>query len=132
MISHLRAKRKSWALPLILCALFLRFAIPSGWMPSVDGAGAIRISICSGMGIQEAWMDADGTLHKSEPGKQQQSDSPCVFSALGTAFSLPQLISIDGPLALISTAAPIIFEIVSLGRGLAAPPPPSTGPPSLT
>jgi hypothetical protein len=131
MFKAFRKSGKTWAMPLILCALLLRLVIPAGWMPTVDAAGFTRITLCTGMGAQDAWLDAKGGLHKSDPGKKHQSDSPCVFSGLSSALDLPQSVPAAPLIATAHVDTPHLRDTVSIGRGLAAPPPPSTGPPVL-
>jgi hypothetical protein len=131
MFKSMRKSGSLWALSLILCALFVRMIIPAGWMPAGDGADYTRISLCTGMGAQDAWLDTSGGLHKSDPGKKHQGDSPCVFSGLSSALDVPQSVP---PAPLIATAHVDTLHLqdtVSIGSGLAAPPPPSTGPPVL-
>ena len=131
MLKNLRQSGSTWAMPLILCALLMRMVIPAGWMPTVDSAGYTRITICADAGRQDAWIDASGDLHKSDPGTQKHSQQPCVFAGLGAALAMPILGALDLPLAVNATACLLICALVAIGRGLAAPPPPATGPPTL-
>jgi hypothetical protein len=118
-------------MPLILCALFLRMLIPSGWMPTVDSAGYTRISLCTGMGEQAAWIDTKGGLHKSDPAKKHQGNNPCVFASLGAALDVSHLALPDLLVATSRDNSGQLPVSVAIGHGLAAPPPPSTGPPIL-
>jgi hypothetical protein len=131
MFNSLRKSGSSWALPLILCAFFVRMMIPSGWMPTVDSAGYTRISLCTGMGEQAAWIDAKGELHKSDPAKKHQGNNPCVFASLGAALDVPHLALPDLLVATSRDNSGQLPVSVAIGHGLAAPPPPSTGPPIL-
>ncbi len=129
MPNSLRLPGLRWGLPLMLCALLLRIAVPAGWMPGASGNGT-AITICTGTGIAQAWIDADGKVHKGD-GKQPGQEQRCAYAVLGTAAlaapGAPDLTSAD-PARTSLTGAP--FH-VAIGQGLAAPPPPSTGPPSL-
>ncbi len=131
MFKAVRKSGSSWAVPLILCVLIVRMMIPAGWMPTVDGAGYTRITLCTGMGTQDAWLDDTGKLHKSDPGKQHQGDSPCVFAGLGATHDVPVVAMPALPTLTSPIVARLLAVTVSIGRGLAAPPPPSTGPPTL-
>jgi hypothetical protein len=114
-------------LALVAFALLARAAIPAGWMPSVQG-DRIAISICSGEGRETVWLDKAGKLHKSDGGQEHQ-DHPCAFASVTPAIDAP--VSIE-PLYLASKAAfAPVQHSVSVGQGLAAPPPPATGPPVL-
>jgi hypothetical protein len=130
MFKAMRKSEASWTMLLIMCALLARMMIPAGWMPTVDSAGFTRITLCTGIGQQEAWLDAKGHLQKSDPGKKHQNDSPCVFSGLSSALYVPQLLPAALILATALVDAPQSPAIISIGRGLAAPPPPATGPPA--
>lgn len=114
------------ALPLLLLALALRMLVPAGWMPAADGRG---IELCTGMGVVKAWVDADGRIHRDAPAPEKP-DQPCTFAGL----SAP-LLAGAGPvqLAAIPAMAAHLGErplLVRVGQGLAAPPPPATGPPA--
>lgn len=119
------------ALLLVACALLLRIAIPAGWMPATGADGLIRITLCTGQGQMEAWVDGEGQTHDHKPGKSEpKTDHPCVFAGL----IAPALgaIAVDTPLPFtrVGDIAPAFARgTVAIGRGLAAPPPPPTGPP---
>jgi len=119
-------------LALIAFAMLLRVIVPAGWMPTTGADGAIRISICTGMGAETAYIDRDGKLHKEAPDGTHHDPQPCGFGALGLGLNdarAPTLALTFGAAAVVALTA---LQTVSIGRGLAAPPPPSTGPPSLT
>ena len=114
---------------LLVLALAMRAAIPSGWMPSSDGH--TTFTICTGSGMVDAWVDASGKLHKSDPAKSGKHEIPCAFSGIGAAIAS----AASPPIAAIELrpiAAPVARLVtVSIGQGLTAPPPPQTGPPAL-
>ena len=126
----LTAIQRRLLLALFACAMLLRVAIPEGWMPITD-AGGIRLTICTGMGPVETMADMPGMNHHKAPAGQDQGDHPCTFAGLGMAAALPDLP--PSPILPGAAAMPtlIVLGIVSVGRGLAAPPPPATGPPAL-
>jgi hypothetical protein len=108
--------------------LLLRAAIPVGWMPSA--AGGFAVTLCTGTNTYTAWMDADGKLHREAPGKQAPADdAPCAFAAVALAAPAVAGATITAPMSAFIAAVPS-FDQVAVGRGLVAPPPPSTGPPS--
>jgi len=117
--------RNRIALVLLGLALVLRVLVPTGWMPSERGGFAI--TICSGSGMESAWVDADGKLHKEAPA--QGGDQHCAFAGLGAPVvgsCLPPAIVPAKP----AVAAPAVSQtLAAIGQGLAAPPPPATGPP---
>ncbi len=119
----------------LMLMLLLRVLVPSGWMPVATPNGGFAVTLCIDGGAVSAWIDADGRLHqaakadgpsKDMPGK----DAPCAFAATGLP-PLPALtIDVAARVAMV-VAAPLRREtVVAIGRGLAAPPPPATGPPS--
>lgn len=126
---------RAGTLAVLACALLLRLAVPAGWMPVADAHG-LRLTLCGGMGPIDGpaapAMHMAGSGH-AMPGHDGHggADHPCTFSALGAFLTGPAL---PPPLLLPSrVSAPRFVQhgVVAVGRGLAAPPPPSTGPPLL-
>lgn len=117
------------ALGLVALALLLRILVPAGWMPAASGSG-YAITLCTGMGSVSAWVDAEGKVHKEKPA-DASTGHPCVFSGFSAAIDLPVLDggAIAHPLHVGTLLLPLATA-VAIGRGLAAPPPPSTGPPA--
>lgn len=116
------------ALALVACALLLRIAVPGGWMPSDQGRW---IELCTGDGMVTAFVDARGSLHDSDPGEAHKAKQHCAFAGLTAPFDPP--IAIEPELLAATTeptSSPQPFS-VAIGQGLAAPPPPSTGPPAF-
>jgi len=117
---------------LVAFALAVRLLVPAGYMPMVGQAG---LEICagqtadmSGMGAMDHAMAMPGKAHgKAMPGDH---DHDCGFgAAVGGAVDLPVLIL---PAMLAPVALPAAFVrqlLMRPGLGLAAPPPPKTGPP---
>jgi hypothetical protein len=105
-----------------LVAISMRAALPVGYMLA-DTDGRVVVSLCNG-----GAMTLD--LSKSEHGKQSHHDAPCPYAATAHAAAPPS--------EAISLALPAIVVVASAraqvrpGQGLAAPPPPSTGPPILS
>lgn len=124
---------------LVAFALAVRFLVPAGYMPMAGKAG---LEICAGQNADLAAMapmPGMGTMHhaampmhgmdhgKAMPGDH---DHDCGFAAaVGGSADLPSLIL---PAMLAPVALPQLFIPqlpIRPGLGLAAPPPPKTGPP---
>jgi len=127
----MRALLRSRALATVLLAAVLlgKLLVPGGWMPVQTGRG-IEMTLCSGAAPLRLWLDDAGKLHKGEqPGSEKAPKDPCPFGALaapvqrGTAPVLAIVVVSAEP------APRLVAPGVSVGRGLAAPPPPATGPP---
>ncbi len=121
-----------------LLAMVVRALVPAGYMftPSQDQR-FITVTLCSGHGPAELVMDLT-TGVVVDPGSTNQNDAPsksapgadapCVF-AVAAALSAPeQPASLPFVFRLASAALPRAIAVAP-GRGLAAPPPWSTGPP---
>ena len=126
-------------LALIGAALLLRALIPAGWMPTAT-YGGFAIQLCSsGIGAERAQhvRRAQEVFHAALTGsetersdKGQASDQPCSFAALPLLAAPPA--AIEPPVnTLASAKARPVMIGAAVGRGLPAPPPPSTGPPHL-
>ena len=116
-----RAMRVRMAVLLIL-ALALRLLAPEGWMPAADGG----LMLCPGASAPMAM----GGHYGSRDHPAQAADHPCAFGQVATAAPPPAPVAWfpppPGPItAIIQRVA------VTIGRGLAAPPPPATGPPAF-
>ena len=121
------------ALAVLACALALRMLVPQGWMPVSDGHG-FRITMCSGRGPMEMDMVMPGMAMKhghSDHGQQPMQDHPCTFAHLALALAEPVLPALALPPLARAEALAGKPAGIAIGRGLAAPPPPATGPPVL-
>lgn len=121
------ALRTFW-LALAMLAVSVRVLIPAGFMTSQDAQLPYALVICTGQGaISVPSHDQDG--HQAPEGHH----APCAFAGLGAAPPPPVLTQ---SVALIADEAalglPRVQASLHPGRGLAAPPPPATGPPQLT
>lgn len=132
-MSGVRDSKYNWLFAFVLLALAMRMVVPAGWMPSMV-AGKATITLCTGTGtgMVEAWVDAEGKIHKESPAKKSAGDQPCAFAGLNAAVDAPALDFASLPLPFApqmpqSNAA----TSVAIGLGLAAPPPPATAPPAL-
>jgi hypothetical protein len=117
-------------LTIALIGIVFRGLIPMGWMPT--GERGFEITICAGVDTHTVWLDSKGKLHKQDPSKKDAPKAePCAFAALSMATNLAPF---DAPIfSQIGATAPQRHPgyLVSIGNGLAAPPPPATGPPIL-
>lgn len=124
---------------LLAFALIVKLLVPTGWMPAFGSQG-ISLELCGGYGPPPPALARamEHAAHRMAAGHDQHKqhdkqghDQPCAFAGLSFAAvdaQAPMLPIVLPPrLAAPSLTAPI----VAIGRGLAAPPPPSTGPPAL-
>jgi hypothetical protein len=110
-----------------LLALAIRVVAPPGTMfgERADGRG-VTIVLCTGHGP----VTIDDPYAPKNDKTDNKSQSPCAFSA-GAAPPVPESASLPAYTLVAFAAAPIraALDLVP-GRGLAAPPPPSIGPPA--
>jgi hypothetical protein len=108
---------------LALAAVALRVLIPSGFMVA-QTRGGFPLVICTGHGPLDM-SSAGDPLH----GKKSSNDAPCAFAGHAAA-SPPASFAVAAAVGLVYLA-PAMDRRGDLvpGRGLAAPPPPSQGPP---
>lgn len=108
-------------------ALVFRVAVPTGFMVG-EGTTGPTIVICSGSGPMT--MTLPGVPAKHD-GKADKADHPCVFAAAHVAAPAPVPTS-DVLVLRSALSAPMLASgDLRPGLGLAAPPPPKTGPPAL-
>lgn len=122
------------ALAMALVALSLRALVPGGFMATASArSGLPTIVVCTGQGAMEVALDAAGHPVAPDTGEKSQAlhHHPCAFAGATVAPEPSQ------------AALPVIFAAVHQteaatatidqrpGLGLAAPPPPKTGPPVL-
>jgi hypothetical protein len=143
-IRQILARRHLAAL-ILICALAVRVLVPAGFMVGHTASGAPALVLCPGqndapvampMHHDMAHMMPDGSMMSGDhdTGKQSHdpgTDRPCAFAAVGLAVDMP----IPAPL-LAPAPPPAFIALLSQasgnpGCGLAAPPPPSTGPPTV-
>lgn len=123
---------------LVASALLLRALVPAGWMP----APGLAIQVCadgsSGVTAQGFAAEAqrvfdaalaghEGDRDADRPGK----DQPCAFAGLAMAWTGADTPELPEPLLFLMDVVPAAPAYVAIGQGLAAPPPPATGPPLL-
>jgi hypothetical protein len=115
---------------LVVMALAVRIAVPSGWMPSAQNAFAL--TVCAGMDTHTVWLTKDGEIHKEDPSKGKAVDhAPCAFAGASAVADTPPAVAQMASVSHTGEAQPIANYLISVGHGLAAPPPPAIGPPIL-
>jgi hypothetical protein len=126
--------RRNVGLTLLLSfALFVKALIPSGWMPS--GEEAFEIIVCAGTETHSVWLDKNGELHEQDPGDAKGDGArkgSCPFAAIAQAADLPSPAIMADPVGPSSYVTYAPLPAIAIGKGLAAPPPPQTGPPLRT
>lgn len=125
--------RGAWVLRALIVAVFvLRAAVPAGYMFAAFGDGTSLV-LCSAQGPLSVTIDP-ATRHvsiaKKVPGKPaNHDDAPCAFAGMAKVALQTASFQAAAPVDLVSQ--PIFASIfLAPGRGLSAPPPPATGPPS--
>lgn len=111
----------------VLLALCVRVLIPTGFMPTASAQGSV-IQLCSDTGGKTLLLDVKSRVPEDKP---RTTDGSCAFAA-GLGHIL------NGPVDLAGDVAPFHVLTVMLGGAiadltvhrLAAPPPPSQGPPA--
>ena len=122
-------------------ALLVRLAFPTGFMLSPERASLPTLVICTGQGAMTVAIDAQGQAHEvkgdageAKGGQDHKSDGktthPCTFAAATAVVVAPVLIATLAPVALGQVLDAPLMTTQRPGLGLAAPPPPTTGPPA--
>ena len=111
----------------LACALFLRVAVPAGWMPSTSG-GAFAIEPCV---AADPAMGEHKASHHGSKGKSQHAGE-CSFAPLQAGFAETAQAAALSPQKPTDTAIPQQRPLERpFARGPPAPPPPATGPPAI-
>ena len=114
-------------LALAAVALAIQLMVPSGFMLSESAGQSLQVVVCTGHGPLQAVLD----LGKSKaPAPRDKSGAPCAFAGHG-ATATPPPAPASTPIAWTAAtiATPVLADQVTVGRGLAAPPP-ARGPPT--
>lgn len=117
-------------LAFVVLALMSRALVPAGWMPVADAHRVLFVP-CDGAGPVRLGHHA-GTMHHGDkhdaPGGHDGASPPCMFANLTPVIDMPAVAAPLPPIPL-PLAFALFRALVSVGRGLVAPPPPQTGPP---
>jgi len=130
------SRYRGLAVVLLVCALAMRMLVPSGFMIAPGAHGAILV-LCPGQGATPAAVPHhmampghDVTKHGGDH-QGKTADHPCAFASAGAAADLVSMVHPAAPTTR-ADFAPALFGVSAQpGLGLAAPPPPKTGPPAL-
>lgn len=130
-IRHSQTARSLLA-ALALLVLGMQLVVPSGFMP-VRTAHGVVVTLCTGQGAVNVLVDRDMAPGKKHPGDAAPQTQHCPFAA-SVQPVVPPLILADLPLPAWQLAfGPIAFALrTGIIARLAAPPPPSSGPPRLS
>ncbi|WHO38631.1 hypothetical protein PMI04_019155 [Sphingobium sp. AP49] len=117
---------------LALLVLAMQMVVPAGFMPMRTERGVV-VTLCTGQGAVNVVVDRDIAPGKKHPGDATPQTQHCPFAA-SIQPVMPPLILADLPLPAWQLAfGPIAFALrTGVIARLAAPPPPSSGPPSLS
>lgn len=131
-------QRMGWRLSAFaLMALLVRAMVPAGYMLAEADTGSGRyltLELCDAHGGQPMLVDLEtGKMIKAptKPGSQDKSGQPqCLLCASFSTAAVPQPVVEVTPRAQLVDFDYAIVRDLQPGRGIAAPPPPATGPPS--
>ncbi len=122
-------KQTAWRgafLTLAFLALLMKIAAPPGFMVSAQGPGGFPLVICTGHGpLSSSTPDNKGGESKSKP------DAPCAFAGHAAPPAPAAGAQVAAAAFAHAVERPSLKFDLAPGRGLAAPPPPSQGPPTL-
>ncbi len=134
-VRHLGPQRVLLAL-LLLGALAVRMVVPQGYMWSTGARGSPEMVFCSGMAtpalVTPLAAHAMAAQHESDRRDHDGKtvEHPCAFAAASAAVDLAAAVHPATTLAVAVATPVILHRFVRPGLGLAAPPPPKTGPPA--
>ena len=123
------------ATAMAVIAVGVRLLVPVGFMlDTPNRAGALpALVICTGHGALTVAVDADGRPadpHRG-PAPAGAEDHTCAFAAAAVTYVAPVLEDLAAPPTGADAERPLLPVSQRPGLGLAAPPPPTTGPPSI-
>jgi hypothetical protein len=122
---------------LIALALLIQTCVPAGWMPAHAGR-TVTLTWCGDTSIVPAahraaslLADASNERNRENNDSERSPKVSCAFAVNGTSLAA------DGDSTLIEVLVVLasicgVPVAASVGQGLAAPPPPATGPPALS
>lgn len=122
---------------LALLAMAIRAAVPAGFMLAPDQDRWVVVTLCSGPGPMPLALNLDtgeqreGALPTGDQEDAGDAHGVCVFAAAGALSPPAATAELSRPALAAASRAPAVFPFVTIGRGLAAPPPWATGPPIL-
>ena len=136
--------KRASVLAFLALSLLASNALPAGWMPDREADGTFVARICS-QGLTQAQQKRLEALvqarvdHAMQGAGQhrgddhQEASDPCPYGVVANASAVPPAsLPVAEPVEGVEAGLPYLAPTVGIGMGLAAPPPPSTGPPSLS
>ena len=136
--------KRAVVLALLALILLASNVLPAGWMPDREADGTFVVRVCS-QGLTEAQRTrfeaivqarVDHAMHGADQHSgddHQAASDPCPYGVVANAFAVPPVSPpMVEPVEGIEADLPLLTSNVGIGMGLAAPPPPSTGPPIIS
>lgn len=122
--------RRAVLLLALLCVLAMRVAIPTGYMTDAHGSWPALVP-CPAEAPAMVMPAMHGGAHAPDHHKHQVPEHPCAFAAASVAVDLAAF-PVDAPVPIPRAGAVSValHLFARRGLGLAAPPPPKTGPPA--
>lgn len=109
---------------LMWAALMVRLLVPSGYMLHADAPLSLNVRICGAIGEEDMTIPVE----RDTPSRPEKPE-PCPFMVTAVPINLPPTIIWPDLFAPVSKELSRDENAPVPGRGLAAPPPPATGPP---
>lgn len=124
---------RAWTLALLWCALTLRVAVPSGYMLDAGAGGWPRLIVCpAATPMRMTMLPTSAAAHQHHRHDPNAADHPCAFASASAAVDVAAVtVAAAAPVAKAATVVLGPYRATRPGLGLAAPPPPKTGPPLL-
>lgn len=124
------------ALMLAVLALVVKVSVPAGFMTASEPRNGLPFALvlCTGAGplVVEPGGELDHSPRDKGPVDKSAHDMPCPFAGHGLAMGPPNdLVSTKVEFVAYVQPAATPLTYLTPGRGLAAPPLPARGPPSL-
>jgi hypothetical protein len=119
-----------------LIAMAIRAAAPVGFMLSPGQDRWIVVTLCSGSGPTQMALNLDTGEHRDGDAPAPNENgaalhhAPCVFAAAANLAPPDPAMEVASPQFAFTDSVLVLSPLVGIGRGLAAPPPWATGPPT--
>ena len=134
---HTTGLPRGLLIALLFCVLAVRVVVPQGFMWASAADGSPRIVLCSGFGAASGLTQIAATALAAQHDSDRRDhdgksvDHPCAFAAASAAINLAGDAHPATPQRLAAAAPVARYRFLRPGIGLAAPPPPKTGPPAF-
>lgn len=123
-------------LALLAFVFLLRIIVPAGWMPAHGEIGFVPCPVAAPAAVETAHHGNGHAMHHEaakpdeKPADDHGEKKGCDFAPLGLAWAAPASANFDLTPVLAEAQVFAARPRAYVGQGLAAPPPPSTGPPA--